>query len=334
MAGFIIVDSVRKQKQLLEERREQQKQQNIEVDLRPIVAIKSRPRKLGAIPTPPRLSEALKGLSEIFIEKHKSEQLSPSPILRTPKYESIDSLPATMHEQIKALLEQKKTPNAVAKLFDTTAEVIEQLKAKFKAQETLKKPEPRILLPKAEPPKTVTVKVLEPAKAGEKKKQEVLEERIEEPEYLEEAPKAKPRAMLSRESLRQRFRKLCRKSHKGAHWHYPNWKGAQSPLFTVDGKAVPVREAAYALFKEPLAAGFKPIAQCGIYNCVSPDHLHQVPEEIARSLKRPAAETIREIRRLSSLGHSTEQIVQIMCGKVDPHTVYKVEHDLGYWGVQ
>lgn len=154
-----------------------------------------------------------------------------------------------------------------------------------------------------------------------------------EPELAPEPPPPVRKVLLSEGSLRARLLKKCRKARIGGHWHYQGWNGT-TPLFSVNGQQLSVLEAVWKLFKDqPLHPDFEPVRSCGIYNCAAPDHLIQVPSELARNFKKVGVELIREVRRLDDLGKGSAEIVQILDHKVSPATVYQIQKNLKYWNI-
>lgn len=205
----------------------------------------------------------------------------------------------------------------------------------FSLKEAVKVTEQRDIrpAPKPEPePEKVTLKILAPANAGEKKS-EVVETRVEaEPPIMPEPQKRKPKAFLSRTSQQERFKLNCLRSRNGEHWHYRGWKHSE-PMFSVDGKPMPVTYAAYVLFHGEIPSGYTPIRKCGIFNCVKPDCMTVIRSEFARALKKPRPEDIREIKRLTDRGLTVEEVVAVLQGKIDPKTVTLVSKDLKHFNV-
>ena len=151
-----------------------------------------------------------------------------------------------------------------------------------------------------------------------------------DPPAMPEKPKEKPKAILSLETLRERFRLKCQKNSRG-HWHYAGWKNGV-PNFIINGVSYTVRRAAWLLYKGTIPKGMDPIAKCGIFNCVAPDCLIPIPQELIKH--KPSPEQIREIRRLNELGKTADEILEIMGLKVTPRVVGLVVDDLKYWGVK
>lgn len=300
---------------------------------------------------------ALEPLSQIASKQTKEVILKNRKIV----YHTVDDMPKKMQQQVRELLAQNKSTAWISKVFDCTEELVQEISEASKPSPAVPPQAPKTLFclkcggkgfyslkwkPKIacdlccasgtmseEEPKPVKVKVLKPATAGTKVSKVVGEFELKEPELMPEPVKVKPRAMISRSSLAQRLLSKCKKSSKGGHWHYTDWKYG-APTFAIDGKALPIRVAAWTLFVGPITPGLTPVAKCGIYNCVAPSCMVLIPEAIARSMKKPTAEVIREIRRLSALGNDTNQIIAVMGGKIDPKTVSLVEQDLAYWKIE
>lgn len=146
---------------------------------------------------------------------------------------------------------------------------------------------------------------------------------IPEPEELIEE-KPRPRVLLNREGQLKRFIDKLKKS--GSHWLWTatKWNGTE-PTYSVDGKSMPVTEAAYLLYTGLpfIADGMKPYAKCHKYNCLAKDCLILVPCASRRNAKKVDAFGIEEILRLKGLGKSDEEIARLI-EKHSPSAVRKV----------
>lgn len=167
-----------------------------------------------------------------------------------------------------------------------------------------------------------------------RKVQEVISQVIPEPfipqpqqlEIVQPEPaitEEKPRGFLNREGQLKRFINSCKASGKHWLWTASAWAGGE-PKFSVDGRPLPVKEAAYCLHNalDRIPDGYRPYAQCHKYNCVSKDCLILVPDDTVRRLRKVEEIDLQEILRLRSLGNSDEQIANII-EKFDPGTVRK-----------
>lgn len=139
---------------------------------------------------------------------------------------------------------------------------------------------------------------------------------------IETAPA--PRAFLNRDGQLRRLVDGCKQ--KEGHWL---WQ--RGDLFSVDGKPLPVWEAAYLLYHglQRLPEGYKPASRCRKHNCVAKECLELLPSGAVREQRRVKEADIHEVLRLKSLGKSNDEIAAIL-EKLAPRKVELISQGLIY----